>query len=101
MKEAIINSIFWIITSPHFLWRVPLVVIGALLSWAIWWWLWDVFKPWMNLSLRILGRVFDRIGDLLDFIPKWSNRAALYVEHTLRVCSCVDGYKCKYESKTL
>jgi hypothetical protein len=77
---------WWIVTPPHFLWRVPLVIVGGLLAWGLWWWLWDVGSPWAKLALRLLGRAFDRVAEALEWIPRKSKAAALFVSHVFGVC---------------
>ncbi len=84
----------WVVEPWHLLWRVPLLIVGALLTWAIWWWVWDVVKPWVTLALSVLGHLFDRLGKLMDWFPPHSKLAAERVAHLLKVCE--GKYTCKW-----
>ena len=88
--------LWWIVTSPHFIWRVPLVIVGALLGWAIWMWLWTVFWPWARLILKILGKMFERVADALDWIPSKSRATVGYLEHVMGLC---ERYTCAHHPK--
>lgn len=86
---------WWIVTPAHLFYRVPLVILGALIAWAVWMWLWEVFWPWAHLILKALGKLFGKLADALEFIPRKSKQAALYLEHVMDLC---DGtvYGCEF-----
>lgn len=86
MSELLVQFLEWVAVSPHFLWRVPVVIVAALFGWAVWMWLWDVSWPWARLVLKILGRFFSRIADALEWLPCKSKATVAYLEHILRVC---------------
>ena len=98
MSETLLNVWWWIVTPPHFIWRVPVAILCALLGWALWMWLWDVFWPWARLILRVLGKMFEKVAEALEFIPRKSKETVAYLEHVMRLCAC-PGYGCPHRPK--
>ena len=91
------NSLYqsFVASHPvHLLWQVPAFIVGALLCWAIWLWLWHTAWPWASLILRILGKGLGKVGDALEFIPEKSKELATRAEHSLGLCHCSINYRC-------
>lgn len=90
--------LFWVCTWPLILYRLPLTIVLALLCWAIWLWLWEVWWPWAKLVLKIFGKLFERIGDALEWLPRKSKATVVYLEHIMNLCEG-DANRCPHHPK--